>query len=337
MKKNLILLGVIFIIILSIVFYFIFLNETEPIATYCPNEQGRFREISEIQDEQFDDFGNLIHYKYYAKQDDGSVENLEFNIKYTFDDNNNITSVTDNYNNKIEIQYDIQNRISKLTNLYNFSQDSNIFYEYTIKYEDLNTIINSTKIYNNDVNNQEKYTYILTLVEENGKKYISADMYKDEVVTCNFLYEALEKEINNSNIFSLLDMDFYGYVSLDLNIKPSNFEISVPLFNTGKLVHIKYSDLQTDCYYDSIGRILKFVDGNENVQYYIYSNQSDKKYTGYCLEKTNNNCRKIEFKDYLENNKLIKREIIKSDVISIDEYEKQYNKFNKYFENNKVL
>lgn len=73
---------------------------------YSTNEQGRFRNPNEIFEEQFDNFGNLLHYKYKFQLEDGSFQEKEYNLNYTFDKDNKITEVVDNYGNYIKIKYD---------------------------------------------------------------------------------------------------------------------------------------------------------------------------------------------------------------------------------------
>ena len=339
MKKNKLIIISVIIMLLLITLIVCIMHNNKNTTLYSTNEQGRFRNPNEIFEEQFDNFGNLLHYKYKFQLEDGSFQEKEYNLNYTFDKDNKITEVVDNYGNYIKIKYDNAKRFLELSNLIAVSKDNTILYKYDFHYEDGSTVITSNITYNNDTSNSEKSYYNITPLEFNDKKYFSVIVSdNNHKPISKILYESLDKEINYSNIFSLLDLDFCGYISLNSHIRPSNFQITMPLFNTGNLIYINYSSsLNINYYYDSDERILKF-ESPDNIVYYMYETIDNQQYYVYCLNKKTDGTYTFEkFKDYLVNNQIYQRELISSKEISTEEYQKQYNLFNKYFEQNNII
>jgi len=335
-KKYFSIIAILVLFSLMIIAFFIYrwIYNKQDIVVYSTNVQGCFRNIEEIYDEKFDNFGNLIHYKYKPQTNNNTSEEYEFNIDYKFDSNNKITKVSDNYANYIEIQYDDSDRIAKLTNETAFPLKTS--YEYDFSYIDNTTIIKFKNIFASNLDPLKELTYKSIPTKIEGKNYISvnASNVANETVY-EILYEKINKEINHSNIFSLLDIVFYGYCTFDTSIKPTNFEIPIPIFNTGKLTYMNTFNTSSNYYYDSSNKILKFESSSNTVNY-MYKDISSTEYYCYSLGNQNGNYTFDKYKDYIKNGKLYKRELIKSTKISLEEYEKEFEKFNKYFEKNKM-
>ena len=74
MKKNKLVIISVIIILLLITLIVCIMHNNKNTTLYSTNEQGRFRNPNEIFEEQFDNFGNLLHYKYKFQLEDASFQ-----------------------------------------------------------------------------------------------------------------------------------------------------------------------------------------------------------------------------------------------------------------------
>jgi len=112
--------------------------------------------------------------------------------------------------------------------------------------------------------------------------------------------------------------------------------VDIVFGNASYFLASDYSSLNSaNYYYDSSNKILKFESSSNTVNY-MYKDISSTEYYCYSLGNQNGNYTFDKYKDYIKNGKLYKRELIKSTKISLEEYEKEFEKFNKYFEKNKM-
>lgn len=94
------------------------------------------------------------------------------------------------------------------------------------------------------------------------------ETYTDEnLLIEEIVCKKLNKTINYSNIFSLLDINFNGYICLSYNPCPTNFQVHLPLLNVGNIMYIKYHDNggNINYYYDSNDRLLNYSSQVETV------------------------------------------------------------------------
>lgn len=194
-------------------------------------------------------------------------------------------------------------------------------------------------IYDNDTAHPVNNTYKISPLEINSEQCIIFETYTDE----NLLIEEtvckkLNKTINYSNIFSLLDINFNGYICLSYNPCPTNFQVHLPLLNVGNIMYIKYHDNggNINYYYDSNDRLLNYSSQVETVNC-MYKKINSKKYICYYLSKNNENYTLQTAIDFLEDNKIIKREILNSKQLSFEDYNKQLPKFSEYLEKIKFI
>ena len=343
-KKILFLvLIIIFILIITMVCLFIRKKDENVINTYSVNEYGLMRDENTITDETFDEYGNLTHYKYKHKLEDGSIFEKEYNIKYTFDAKNRITKVKydDNY---INIKYNKENKISNLINL--IKEDDLVQrYEFKFKYDDTITNINSEKSYTYIDNNESNYTiieeYIIKEYSTDNENYATCTINVNDLDRKKYTYKIQNKEVNYSNIFSLLNIDFEGYVSFSPIIKHTDFTIEMPVFNSGNIVSLEDLSINTNTnfsynfYYDKNNRILKYDMYLYSDIYYMYEKITNKEYYGYSLDTANENYTYIKYKDYINEKGIYKSEILENKILSEDESKEMLIKFEKYFEKNK--
>lgn len=193
-------------------------------------------------------------------------------------------------------------------------------------------------IYDNDTAHPVNNTYKISPLEINSEQCIIFETYTDEnLLIEEIVCKKLNKTINYSNIFSLLDINFNGYICLSYNPCPTNFQVHLPLLNVGNIMYIKYYDNggNINYYYDSNDRLLNYSSQVETV-HCMYKKINSKKYICYYLSKNNENYTLQTAIDFLEDNKIIKREILNSKQLSFEDYNKQLPKFSEYLEKNKI-
>ena len=107
--------------------------------------------------------------------------------------------------------------------------------------------------------------------------------------------------------------------------------------NLNNQKYIKYHDNSGNInyYYDSNDRLLNYSSQVETV-HCMYKKINSKKYICYYLSKNNENYTLQTAIDFLEDNKIIKREILNSKQLSFEDYNKQLPKFSEYLEKNKI-
>lgn len=350
-----IILIILLALIVSLILLYTSRKNENVIATYSINQAGQIRNESEISEETFDEYGNLTHYKYKMNLEDGSTVEKIYDIKYTFDSNNRITKVAYD-NNYIEVSYNSDNKISKLINQIDYDDYKNKT-EYNFTYDNTATKVASKKynIYNNDNANNlgENYityeNYTITETTINNEKYIKCISINEDLSTEEeYLYKIRDKAINYTNVFSLLNIAFDGYFSYDNDILHNNFNINIPIFHEGKFIYLKgnrNSYFNNNCYCDNYDRILKseFIINNRkfyNEMYCMYKNVNDKVYYRYSISASKDANRTvfnfINEKLYLNNNDIVyKIETLENKNLTEEEYQKELNKFEKYFEKNK--
>lgn len=338
-KKFFILVLFTLLTILVLISVHLYTKKINNIAvTYEANAQGRFRNTKEIFEEVFDNFGNLTHYKYKPQFENYNMDEKEYNIDYIIDNNNRITKVSDNYGSYIKISYDNENKFSEISGSSLFENSTIVNYTHKFNYVGNITLINSSVMYNNDSAHPVNNTYKVSPLEINSEQCILFETYTDE----NQLIEEIvckksNKTINYSNIFSLLDLTFNGYECLSYNPCPTNFQISLPLINVGNIMYIKYpnSDININYYYDSDNRLLNYSTQLESV-HCMYKKINDQRYIRYYLFKNNENCILETDIYFLEDGKIVKKEILNSEQLSLNDYNKQLSKFSKYLDKNKI-
>lgn len=357
-KLNKKILYVVALLILILMISLIFINtakkDENPISTYSINQAGQMRNENEISEEVFDEYGNLTHYKYKKVLEDGTIYEKEYNINYTFDNQKRITRVAYD-NNYIEIKYNNDNKIYKLIN--HIKDDENIKrkYEHSFTYNNSTINVSSTKSYISS-NVEENYTtyenYTITENTINNDKYLKCILsYNDEPIT-EISFKSEDKKTDYSNIFSLLNIEFEGYSSFIPTIKNTDFTIEFPIFNSGSIFYQKdltiNSSANLDCYYyyDKDNNILKYEMPNlrkksfYNEMYFIYENINDKIYYRYSISASKDAniamFNLIKDKIYLDTNDVVyKIETLENETLTEEQYQKELNKFEKYFEENK--
>lgn len=338
-KKILMLVLFVLLILSALIGIHLYTKKYSDIAVvYEANQQGRFRNTKEISEEVFDNFGNLTHYKYKPQSENDNMDEKEYTIDYIFDNNNRITRVSDNYGAYINISYDNKNRFSKISGVSLFENSITVNYTHKFNYVDNITLINTSMIYDNDTAHPVNNTYKISPLEINSEQCIIFETYTDEnLLIEEIVCKKLNKTINYSNIFSLLDINFNGYICLSYNPCPTNFQVHLPLLNVGNIMYIKYHDNggNINYYYDSNDRLLNYSSQVETV-HCMYKKINSKKYICYYLSKNNENYTLQTAIDFLEDNKIIKREILNSKQLSFEDYNKQLPKFSEYLEKNKI-
>lgn len=341
-KRLFLILLVVLILIAILICLVVIKNNRNVLSIYSVNDYGLMMNEGSISEEIFDEYSNLTHYKYKQKLENGTYIEKKYNIKYTFDTDKRITKVEYD-NNYINIEYNNENKISKLVNLVK-EETLEKKYEFNFTYNNDSTEVSSSKAY--DYNNgEEKYivyeNYIITEVIINNEKYSVCTISENNVEKQKYTYKTLDKKIDNSNIFSLLNIDFEGYVSLLPSIKNTNFTIEIPVFNSGNIVSFQdlsnttFTNFSYNNYYDKNNNILRCEMLLNNDIYYMYKNVSNNSYNAYSLEINNNNYTYIEYKDYLNESGVYKREILEQKTLSEDESKKMLAIFEEYFEENK--
>ena len=349
-KKVIFLILMIILVLVAILIYVITTkNEESVLRVYETNEYGLMRDTEMISDEIFDNYGNLTYYKYKMKLEDGSTVEKTYDIKYTFDLDNRITRVAYD-NNYIEIAYNSDNKISNLINQIDYDDYKNKV-EYNFNYEDTVTKVASKRynIYddNNAINlaesyiTQENYTITETII--NNEKYIRCIIINEELSKEEeYLYKIQDKEINYSNIFSLLNVAFDGYFSYDNNMLYNNFNINIPVFYEGKFIYLKSnsnSSFSNNTYYDEYDRILKIELVSNNSKFYnetycMYKNVNDKVYYKYLINSSKDAngtaFNYIKDKVYSNNNVIYKVENLENKTLTEKEYQDKVKDFIKY-------
>lgn len=342
-KKMLFLILMIILILVTIlIVVFTKKDEKNVLKVYETNKYGLMRDTENISDEIFDEYGNLTHYKYKKELEDGSTIEKEYDIKYTFDSNKRITRVAYD-NNYIEVEYNSDNKISKLVN-YIQEDELNKKNEFNFSYNNEATKVSSVKEYNFK-NEEENYTinekFTLTETNVDNEEYTLCSISENDIEKQVYTYKKQNQEINYSNIFSLLDINFEGYFTVLPKIMNSNFTVEIPVFNSEKLLslEVKTSNPKTDFsytnYYDKNGNILKCDMALNKDTLYMYKNVNDDGYYAYSIQVNENVANYLEYRDYFDNNMIAKREILANKEISDNELEEMLNKFENYFESNK--
>ena len=240
--------------------------------------------------------------------------------------------VFDNFGNLTHYKYKPQSGVSL------FENSITVNYTHKFNYVDNITLINTSMIYDNDTAHPVNNTYKISPLEINSEQCIIFETYTDEnLLIEEIVCKKLNKTINYSNIFSLLDINFNGYICLSYNPCPTNFQVHLPLLNVGNIMYIKYHDNggNINYYYDSNDRLLNYSSQVETV-HCMYKKINSKKYICYYLSKNNENYTLQTAIDFLEDNKIIKREILNSKQLSFEDYNKQLPKFSEYLEKNKI-
>lgn len=369
MKKKILIICMSFVLALGIVVEtFILLKskekktvnlESQDICVYERNEQGQFRNTSEISDEQFDEYGNLTHYKYKKYVEEyGKEFDEEYFINYEFDENKKLIKAFLNEDNYIEISYGKQKEISKL-----MGSNNGVKYEYEFKYKGNETAI-TKKIYEyeesinqkNDIETEESvknYSCSIKQMNNNNKEYLlyeEIDKDTNNLIT-KILCEKEDRTINYSNMQSLLNTTYPGYLNIENIMSNDLFNIIIPIFNAGRIIYIKNENdvsfsTDTICYYNKENKLLMCENSSISQSYYMYDTLNTADYKVTLLEKDkvfssdiNNYEEKYfyaEFKNYIdETGKIYKQEETKKEI-SEEEYEEKLPKYKQYFEENKI-
>lgn len=359
-KKLLISLIIIFIIIIG---FFVFFNKSNQsvLETYTLNRQGLMRNDKIILDEKFDEKGNLIYYKYKSPNNN---EILEFNFKYKYDDNNRIKEVILDDKDYIQIEYNENNKISKMYEtiskpLSNNKDVLNLTFSYL---ENDEVIVDNTVTKYKDSENEYKEYYTLnykTINYKNKDSILITEKDDTENSIIEIAYEKNLKQIDFSNFYDLLNIIPLGYYTENNSFKntqsnDNSLLLMTPMISNGNLIYMKnkvkvgrysdYKDIGMEYNYDNIGRLLKYntygYESNQTI-YCMYKSINSKEYYEYRIVKiysdVSTEYKYIQNKIYLDdNNNIYKKETLKSDKIDEKEYTSKLKKFEKYFEKEKI-
>lgn len=359
-KKLLLILIIIFILTLG---FFVFFNKSNQsvLETYTLNRQGLMKNDKIILDEKFDEKGNLTYYKYKSPNNN---EISEFNFKYKYDDNNRITEVILNNNDYIQIEYNENNKISKMyETISNSLSNNNDVLNLTFNYlENDELIVDNTITKYTDTENEYKEHYTLnykTINYQNKDCILINEKNDTESSIIEIVYEKNLKEINFSNFYELLNIIPLGYYTDDNSFKISqsydnSLLLMTPVFYNGNIIYTKnkmkigqYSDcidMGAEYNYDNMGRLLKHntygYETNQAINC-MYKSINSKEYYEYRIVKISSDAsteyKYIQNKIYLnENGNISKKETLKSDNINEKEYTSKLKKFKKYFEKEKI-
>ena len=359
-KKLLLVLLIIFILTFG---FFVFFNKSNQsvLETYTLNRQGLMKNDKIILDEKFDEKGNLTYYKYKSPNNN---EISEFNFKYKYDDNNRITEVILNNNDCIQIEYNENNKISKMYETISDSLSNNkVVLNLTFNYlENDELIVDTTITKYTDNENEYKEHYTLnykTINYQNRDCILITEKNDTESSIIEIAYEKNLKEINFSNFYDLLNITPLGYYTENNNFKntqsnDNSLLLMTPMISNGNLIYMKnkvkvdqYSDYQEtgiDYNYDNTGRLLKYntygYKTNQTI-HCMYKSINSKEYYEYRIVKISSDAsteyKYIQNKIYLnENGNISKKETLESDNINEKEYTSKLKKFEKYFEKEKI-
>lgn len=243
-KKLLLVLIIIFILTLG---FFVFFNQSNQsvLETYTLNRQGLMKNDKIILDEKFDEKGNLTYYKYKSPNNN---EISEFNFKYKYDDNNRITEVILNNKDYIQIEYNENNKISKMyetisNSLSNNKDILNLTFNY-LENDELIVDNNITKYTDTENEYKEHYTLNYKTINYQNKDCILITEKNDtEDSITEIAYEKNLKEINFSNFCDLLNIIPLGYSTENNNLKNSQSNdnsllLMTPMISNGNLIYI---------------------------------------------------------------------------------------------------
>ena len=392
-KKKVVLLIAFFIIILvgaivCVNFIKEDSNSENIIKVYTRNNYGLFRDEKEISEEEYDKYGNLIHYKYKHKGDKGEFIEDEYDIEYEFDEKNRLTQYLDNKGNQIDIAYDNQNRILAITNI---SKENNEEIQYKFQYLEEVVVVEKKQvsttelIANNEeisevekenlaVENIESVTVHIKTVKIDDMEYY---MYtetensenKDKFYTKEYLISKKVESINYSNLVSLLNYCYIGYINPEenkcdnvLGFWYGNPEeniinygfIEYPILGANKIINMRYEitdsysgekkGIYDNYYYDKKGRLLlhKSTDVENGETYLMYEDINENEYkctyiTRYENKDNWSQCVSGTFKVSLDNNgKILKKEIVEEKEISEEAYKDKLPEYEGYFTYNNV-
>ena len=361
-NKKKFLISLVIIFILTIIFFTFFNKSNQSVLeTYTLNKQGLMRNDKIILDEKFDEKGNLIYYKYKSPD---SNEISEFNFKYKYDDTNRITEVILDDKDYIQIEYNENNKISKMYEIISnpLSNNKDVL-DLTFSYlENGDLIVDNTVTKYKDSENEYKEHYTLNYRTTSYKDkdcIIITEKDDTENSIIEIAYEKNSKEIDFSNFYDLLNIIPLGYYTENNSFKntqsnDNSLLIMTPMISNGNLMYIKnkvkvnqYSDYKEtgmDYNYDNTGRLLKYntygYEANQTI-YCMYKSINSKEYYEYRIVKINSDVsteyQYIQNKIYLdENNNIYKKETLKSNEINEKEYTSKLKKFEKYFEKEKI-
>lgn len=361
-NKKKLLICLIIIFILTIVFFLFFNKSNQSVLeTYTLNRQGLMRNDKIILDERFDEKGNLIYYKYKSPN---SNEISEFNFKYKYDDNNRITEVILDDKDYIQIEYNENNKISKMyETISNPLSNSKDVLNLTFNYlENGELIVDNTVTKYKDSENESKEHYTLnykTINYKNKDCILITEKDGTENSIIEIAYEKNSKEINFSNFYDLLNIIPLGYYAENNSFKntqsnANSLLLTTPMISNGNLIYMKnkvkldqysdYTEIGMDYNYDNTGRLLKYntygYETNQTI-YCMYESINSKEYYEYRIVKIHSNVsteyRYIQNKIYLnESGNIYKKETLISDNIDEKEYTSKLKKFEKYFEKEKI-
>ncbi len=247
-KKNKVVLVIILLIIIAVgtMIYVKIVNNKNSTKdakrVYTKNEYGLYRDENEISEEEFDEYGNLTHYKQSVYIDGYDREfSGEYNFSYKFDENQRLIKAFYDENNYIDIEYDDENHISKL-----IDNSNGLKYEYNFEYED--DIINLIKSYKTALISYDGLKQQETLVKEKGyikiinfegKNYILYREFDEFNTTLTeIICEKKEEDINYSNLHSILNITYPYYKNVDNSFSNNFLSEIIPVFNGGNVVYI---------------------------------------------------------------------------------------------------
>ncbi len=359
-KKLLLVLIIIFILTFG---FFVFFNKSNQsvLETYTLNRQGLMKNDKIILDEKFDEKGNLTYYKYKSPN---TNEISEFNFKYKYDDNNRITEVILNNNDYIQIEYNENNKISKMyETISNSLSNSKDILNLTFNYlENDELIVDNIITKYTDTENEYKEHYTLnykTINYQNRDCILITEKNDTESSIIEIAYEKNLKETNFSNFYDLLNIIPLGYYTESNNFKNTQSNnnsllLMTPMTSNGNLIYMKnkvkvdqYSDYQEtgiDYNYDNTGRLLNYntygYESNQTI-HCMYKSINSKEYYEYRIVKicsdASTEYKYIKNKIYLnENGNISKKETLESDNINEKKYTSKLKKFEKYFEKEKI-
>lgn len=351
-KKKILISSIIIFILIIVFFLFIKKPKETVLETYTLNQQGLMRDDKIIQDEKFDEKGNLIYYKY-KSPDNNNI--LEFNFKYKYDDNNRITEVSLNDKDYVQIEYNSNNKISKIyesisTPLSSSKDVLNLTFNYL---ENDEIIVDNNITKNKDSENEYKEHHTLnykTINYKNKDCILLTEKDDNGNSIIEIVYQKNTKEINYSNSYEILNIIPLGYSAVDNSFKcaqsyDNSLLLMTPVFYNGNIMYMKntvkdgkysdYKDMGAEYSYDNIGRLLKYntygYESNQTINC-MYKSINSKEYYEYRLVKIYSNPSTeytyIQNKVYLDdNNNIYKKETLKSDKINEKEYNSKLKKF----------
>lgn len=335
-------------------------NSTEIIKnTYELNEAG-FLKSSNILDEQYNDKGDLIYYKY----KDNKNEIIEDYYSYTYDDLGRTTEIALKNGNNIKIGYSLENRIGNIVTTTSLSGGVSYISNYNFGYDLGNLMTTVEKVRstyrNNQVYSKELSYYTVTKKFVNGKDYIGVEEFDSNGQQKLIKIYNKKENVNGCSLkkLSMLPLNYLDSINIDSYINyivPGvEFDGIVPAFDVEHMIY-SYDYEKGDkkiIDYDEEGKVLlqnvKSSSDSDNDYTYMskYEKIDNTTYIKYMLEDfgiyylaSGADSRYMLSKDklyYNDNNEVCKIEQYEDENLSENEYISKKSEYETYINKNKV-